>query len=263
MMKESTIVQQIIAVAEGKSDIAICTQQMQAWNQSYIQSALQAVSQNTQEDLGEMLKRCRKMRKTIAGIPKTKNEVFVYECGIFNGTYKILEEINRIYMNQKDYRASLDLLERKHVCDILDYLYKNPNARHNSIAENTDIKPNYLSQLLQLLKKAGFVEREGKHKSTKYYLTRIGRQTYRAYTAERVKTEDYIDIMEGFKEIPYEKDYEKITDKRCFEKERFSESDKNGLKGEERYGYTKWKENFRINSAIAVKRDSMGRIGVG
>lgn len=251
MMEVSTITQQIMAFAEGTADMPACTQQMRDWNQANIQSAMQAVSQSAQEELGEMLKHCRKMRKAIAGMPKTNSEAFVYECGIFNGTYKVLEEMNHIYMDRQEHRSFLNLLERKHVWDILVYLYKNPNARHGSIAGSIDIKPNHLSEILQLLREAGFVEREGKHKCTKYYLTRTGRQTYKIYATQRTKTEDYIDIIGDIREIPDEKVYVKNVDRRYYEKEGFKESGKSDLKGEYRHGDTKWKENFRINSEAA------------
>lgn len=261
MMQESTMIKQIAAYAEGSGDVQVCTQQMQDWNQANIQSAIKAIANNAQEDLGEMLKHCRKMRKAIAGMPKKDGEAFAYECGIFNGTYKFVEEVHRIYLDQQESQNLLDLLGRKHVGDILVYLYKNPNARHNSIAENVDIKPNYLSEILRKLREAGFVEREGTHKSTKYYLTRTGRQTYKIYVTQRTETEDYIDAID-FREILDEKEYVKITEKRIYKKGMYYESEKSNLKGEDRYGDAKWKENIRSDSEAADYWDTVGRIGV-
>lgn len=263
MIQESTMVKRITAFAEGTTDVSVYTQQMQNWNQANIQSVMQAIAQNAQENLGEMLKHYRKIRKAIAGMEKTSDGAFLYECGIFNGTYKIAEEIHRIYLDQQDSRNALNLLGRKHVGDILVYLYKNPNARHNSIAEHVDVKPNHLSEILRFLREAGFVEREGTHKNTKYYLTRTGRQTYKIYFMQRARTEDYIDIIGDFREIPDEKEYVRIVDRRFYEKEKFRESGKSNLKGEDRYGDAKWKENNRIDSEIANQWDAMGRPGVG
>ncbi|MCM1541286.1 MAG: Rrf2 family transcriptional regulator [Blautia sp.] len=262
-MKELTMVQQIITYAEGKTDVEVCTRQIQEWNQDNIQSAMQAVSQNAFDDLAEILKHGRKMRKAIVGLPKSDTELFMYECGISNGVQKVLEEIHRLYMDQQDNRDFLNLLERKHVWDILVYLYQNPNARHNIIAENVNIKPNHLSEILLLLREAGFVEREGNHKSTKYYLTRIGRQTYKIYATQKAGSDDYMDIIGDIREIPDEKEYIQIVDKRYYEKERFTETCRRTLKGEDRYGDAKWKEHFRIDSEAANRWNAVAGIGIG
>lgn len=243
MKRETVLVQQIEAVSRGNFDVVVCTQEMQALNQAYIQSAMQAVYQNAQEDLGEILKGHRRLRKAIAGLQRTEQEVFAYECGIFNGAYKILQEMDRIYMEQEECRNSLELLERKYVRDIMDYLSGNPFARHGSIAEKIKVSPSYLSEILKLLVQAGFVERDGKNKSTRYYLTKAGRQHCRTHAVRNTKTEYYIDIT----------DFKEIQDKENFLKCRSGEYDKSNLKMEDRYGNAKRKENFR-NIAEAVGR---------
>lgn len=102
MRKELLLAQRLKAISDENFDVGACTQEIRLLNQAYMQDAIQAVYQNKLEDLGGMLKSYRKMRKVIAGLPNLENEVFFYECGIFNGAYKVLEELNTIFMEQAD-----------------------------------------------------------------------------------------------------------------------------------------------------------------
>lgn len=241
MKKENELRQELREMSKPSFDLIACAQEMQMFSQAYIQGGVQAFSQNAYEDLDEMLRSYRKLRKEIAGISKTMKESVIYECGIFIGAYKMFEEINRINTRLEEQCDAQKLLERKHVPDILKYLYENPDARQIIIAEKIYISPNYLSEILNLLMQAGYVERYGKNKNTRYRLSKTGRLIYKKRFVQEEKQEAYIDT-----------DYKEIISKEHFIRERIEEDKKNNLRKEE--DYEKWKENFRTYTGFAIYR---------
>lgn len=82
--------------------------------------------------------------------------------------------MKEIKEKKEEHRKKEDILGRKHVKNILAYLYENPYARQGQTAEAVGIKPNQLSELLNYLMDADYVNRYGKNKSTQYVLTREG-----------------------------------------------------------------------------------------
>ncbi|RKI39069.1 ArsR family transcriptional regulator [bacterium D16-51] len=239
MTKELSLAQELKKFSEENFDVGTYTQEVHMLNQVYIQDAVQAVYQDNLEELSDMMKSYRKMRKVIAGLPNLENEKFFYECGIFNGAYKILEELNGIYKEQEDCQKLSGLLERKHVQDILLFLYKNPNARQGKIAKDINISPSYLSEILNLLMKTGYVQRYGKNKGTRYCLTKAGRVYSRAADISKKTVNNYIDV-----------DYKECETKEKFLMERINNNNKDNLKKEDEYA--KWKQNFRFDSKIMV-----------
>ncbi len=233
--------QELREMSKPSFDMIACAQEMQMFSQAYIQGGVQAFSQNAYEDLNEMLKSYRRLRKEIAGISKTMQENVIYECGIFIGAYKIFEEINRINARLEEQYDAQKLLDRKHVPAILKYLYENPDARQSVIAEKIDISPSYLSEILNLLMQAGYVTRYGKSKNTRYRLAKTGRIIYKKRFMQKEKQEAYIDT-----------DYKEIISKEHFIRERIKEDKKNNYRKEE--DYEKWKEDFRTNTGFAIYR---------
>ena len=233
--------QELREMSKPSFDMIACAQEMQMFSQAYIQGGVQAFSQNAYEDLNEMVKSYRRLRKEIAGISKTMQENVIYECGIFIGAYKIFEEINRINARLEEHYDAQKLLDRKHVPAILKYLYENPDARQSVIAEKIDISPSYLSEILNLLMQAGYVTRYGKSKNTRYRLAKTGRIIYKKRFMQKEKQEAYIDT-----------DYKEIISKEHFIRERIKEDKKNNYRKEE--DYEKWKEDFRTNTGFAIYR---------
>ena len=241
MKKENELRQELREMSKPSFDMIACAQEMQMFSQAYIQGGVQAFSQNAYEDLNEMVKSYRRLRKEIAGISKTMQENVIYECGIFIGAYKIFEEINRINARLEEHYDAQKLLDRKHVPAILMYLYENPDARQSVIAEKIDISPSYLSEILNLLMQAGYVTRYGKSKNTRYRLAKTGRIIYKKRFMQKEKQEAYIDT-----------DYKEIISKEHFIRERIKEDKKNNYRKEE--DYEKWKEDFRTNTGFAIYR---------
>lgn len=239
MKKENELCQELRGMSESTLDLTTCVREMQMFSQAYIQGGVQAFSQNAYEDMNEMLKSYRRLRKEIAGLSKTMQESVIYECGIFIGAYKIFEEINRINAKLEEQHNMQKVLERKHVLDIVKYLYENPDARQRSIAETIYISPSYLSEILNLLMQAGYVVRYGKNKNTRYCLTKTGRLIYKNRFMQKERQSAYIDT-----------DYKEIISKDHFIRERIEEDKKDDVRKEE--SYEKWKEDFRTYNGFTI-----------
>ncbi|MEZ3505709.1 MAG: MarR family transcriptional regulator [Lachnospiraceae bacterium] len=241
MTKEQKMRQMLQEVSRGSLNLKTGAQEMQIFSQAYIQGGVQALSQNTQEELDKLLKNYRKLRRDIAGLAKSDKETIIYGCGIFIGAFKILEEIGRINRKQTERSDRQNLLGRKHVSAILVYLYQNPDARQNKIAESIQVSPSYLSEILNLLMQGDYVMRYGRNKNTRYCLTRAGRAAYKSRFAKKEEEGVYIDT-----------DYREILQKDHFIRERTEVYHKSFLKKEDIY--EKYKENRGSFTDIAVYR---------
>lgn len=234
-MHDVAIADQIKAAAGDLSKFAtVYAEQLQSLNQSYIQSSVQAIRQEDHEELGNILKNYRRLRKVIASLSKAETENFFYQAGTFIGAYRVFLDFQEISMTQAYHQEQKSLLDGKHVKDILLYLYQNPYARHKNIAAENNIQPNYLSEILNKLLQAGYVERYGKNKATQYNLTGLGRQICRTNYALK-RTESVI----------VETEYRELQDKERFLQIRASKAVKGVLKKED--GYAKRKRNYETN----------------
>lgn len=235
MNAEITLAQRLQAISGEPVEIESCVQEIQDMNQSYIHDAVRVIEKNEQENLGDLLKSHRKLRKTMAGLARTQQESLFYECGIFIGAYKLLEEIHGVYLLQEEQQKSKRLLERRYVREILDYLYQNPDARQGKIAEDVKIRPNYLSEILNLLLTAGYVQRYGKNKATRYRLTKAGRSNCSQHKAHMEEVQEYV-----------EAEYRDVFEKEQFLEERAGECVRMGFK--EEAVYEKYRVDFQINT---------------
>lgn len=250
-MTPEVFTQQLKTINGKAYDAVIYTQEMQNLQQAYIQSGIQAVYQDAPDHLHEILKSHRKLRKAIAGLKKSETEAFLYECGIFNGAYKIFEELRQLYLEQEKKRDLQQLLDRKHVYEILDYLFQNPNARQGKIAEDVGIAPNYLSEILKSLLSADYIQRYGQHKGTRYCLTKAGRQVYRTHTLQKKKNNNTPIWINDF--IIDEKEFEL---KEKFLKEKACETiESSAKKGD---GNAKWGFDFQDTVGIKDHRRELG-----
>ena len=234
-MQESTLTEQIREMTGKLSEYAeICAEKLQLLNQSYIQSAVLAVRMQNHEELESILKNYRRLRKILLSLPKNGNEKVFYEIGTFAGTYRVFLEMCDVTAEQEYDREKRSLLDRRHVRELMIYLYRTPYSRQKNIAEGIDIRPNYLSEILNRLMQAGYVERYGKNKGTQYCLTRSGRQVCRmSFFAGKEK------------EVVIEAEYKEMQDKEKFLKT-WPEKTINEKWGKED-GYAKWKADYRNN----------------
>lgn len=179
-------------------------------NQTYIRSTVQAVEEQDYATVDQIVKECKRAQKQIAHLQKNMNEMLYYELGIFNGFYEIVESLKEIKEKKEEHRKKEDILGRKHIKNILTYLYENPYARQGQTAEAVGIKPNQLSELLNYLMDADYVNRYGKNKSTQYVLTWEGQQLCR----DKIKVRKNETILEYHYEAELkENDYEKWKNK--------------------------------------------------
>ena len=187
MMQDIFLVNQIRAMEGRISEFAAAyTEELRTLNQSYIQASVQAVCQEDTEELEDLLKHYRKLRKVIVSLPKTESEKFFLEAGAFAGAYRVFLDLQDTAMAEALNQEGKILLGRKHVKEHLMYLYQTPYARQKDIAAEIHVQPNYLSEILNRLLEAEYVVRYGKNKTTQYCLTRQGRQICRKhYLPER------------------------------------------------------------------------------
>lgn len=157
----------------------ILEEKLQLINRSYIQSSIQSICQEDYEELNNLLKSHKKLRRILSSMQKNDNENFFYEAGTFIGAYRVFSELSDAATDREYNRENKKLLDCKHIKDLMVYLYRAPYSRQKNIAEGIDARPNYLSEILNKLMQAGYVERYGKNKGTQYCLTKIGRQICR------------------------------------------------------------------------------------
>lgn len=211
--------------------VPACAAEQRTFNQSFFQAAIQAVCQENQEELAYILKNGRKLRKFAVSLPGNEQESFCYEAGMFVGAYKVLADIQDNMVVKGYHQKQKVLLERKHVPELLAYLHQNPNARQKNIASAICVQPNHLSEILNHLMQAGYVERYGQHKGTQYCLTKLGRQAYGEQT-----------VSKPIPGIFVEGEYREIQDKERFLEVRVRKGPKKGARKED--GCAKWKTNF-------------------
>lgn len=245
---EMEYIQALNTVSDEQVSDIVC-RELRELNQACVQSGLQMIRVKDIDEMDRMLKSYRRLRRTMADLPKDNTERVFYECGIFNGVYKVLSGVNTFFSDQKVLRENMqsilernrqNVLDRKHVLDILDYLYKNPNARQGSIAKGVRIAPNHLSQLLNSLLSVGYIERYGKYKDTCYSLTEEGRMDYESRVLLQKRRHGYvIELAE-------------LRDKERFIQRRYKGRNRGILKKED--GYGKGKLPFSNNTKIAGYR---------
>lgn len=234
------LLEQIRGISQSSpTAVRVCVREVQNLNQSYIQGAIQAIFLDGYDELEEILKTYRKFRKAIASLEKTEKENFYYQAGIFNGAYKVFHDVYEFRAIQAEKNGHEELLERKHVRDILTYLYENPYARQKSIADGIEIQRNYLGELLAKLREAGYVERYGKNKNTQYVLTQTGCRILGTGKNSARKQNVYIDA-----------EYEEIMVKEEFLNERLDGCGSGFFEKED--GYAEWEENFRADTEFKV-----------
>lgn len=241
MRQEIVLERQLRNISEDSAEMLQYVQEIRELNQAYIQSAMQVVSRNMQGDLSRILKDYRKLRKAISGMKRSGRGMLDYECGVFAGAYRVLLEMEGLYLIKEEQRNMKKLLERRHVADILRYLYQNPDAKQISIARGVQVRANHLSEILNSLLDAGYVERYGEHKNTRYCLTKSGRQIYTQKITSWRREDDYV-----------EADYREAWDKEELYERKLDEykNEKDNLKQEGRYA--EWEADFRNHTKAAV-----------
>lgn len=127
----------------------------------------------------EIQRRSRnRVKKTLKN--KGNNQsLLVYNLGKYDGVYStMVEMIDRIIDQNQVEELYKQLISKKYLVDIIEYLYKNPLVYHKSICEAVGVKPNYLSELMMGLTKNGLINKYSFSKYTNYSLTEKGKLLY-------------------------------------------------------------------------------------
>lgn len=112
-----------------------------------------------------------KMKRNVNG----KREEFVYLMGVFSGIFK---EINLLLAPLERKNTFLEIMtclyQKKHIPEILKFLYDNPDARHKDIASAINVNTNQASELLNELVQARCIINTKIGKTSIYALTMDG-----------------------------------------------------------------------------------------
>lgn len=93
---------------KGEFDTAECISKMKKLNCEFFEKAIEIMNTGKYENLGELLKEYAKLHRTIAKLEKRGNE-FAYECGIFNGSLNLTEEMNVVKKRKNKFENDEDL----------------------------------------------------------------------------------------------------------------------------------------------------------
>lgn len=97
------------------------------------------------------------------------------QIGILIGIYKVINLLSNTLSHDKDFNIKMTALYKKSkVKEILNYLEKHPSAQHKVIAQEAEVKPNYLSQIMRELEDTGCVLRYAVGKRSFYELSLDG-----------------------------------------------------------------------------------------
>lgn len=245
--EEREVLELVKKAQTGSLEILIkSAETLQELSRSMLKDTVQAFTLDLSQELFQIKKENTQIQRTLASLPKTELESFYYASGVFTGAYGTVVELYEHAVAHEAWRGRLNLLKKKHIKDILVYLYHNPYARQKHIAESVKIQPNYLSELLHLLLDAELVERTGKNKSTQYYLLRSGRQMVREQILPNEAEKLIIDV--DYKEFEKKEQFLEGKVKEAKETAKLAE------KGETLYGTTKWKFNSGFGFKTALHR---------
>lgn len=105
--------------------------------------------------------------------------LLAYNLGKYDGVYSTMAEVieKTVSQNQID-EIYNHIKTKKHLINIILYVYENPLVNHKKICDAIGVKPNYLSELMISLNKYGLINKYSFSKYTNYSLTEKGKKVY-------------------------------------------------------------------------------------
>lgn len=160
-----------------------------------------AILHDKQDDLISALNMARRIQYNIKKNVSGDREEFVYLMGVFSGIFK---EVNLLLLPLERKNTFLEIMtclyQKKHIPEILKFLYANPDARHKDIASAINVNTNQASELLNELVQARCITNTKIGKSSLYALTTDGVRFLKRQL-ERSQTEPlYQDIEDKVQE---------------------------------------------------------------
>lgn len=127
----------------------------------------------------EIQRRSRnKVKKTLRN-KNNQSLLMIYNLGKYDGVYSTMAEMieKTVSQNQLD-EIYNQLIAKKHLINIIIYVYENPLVHHKNICDAIGVKANYLSELMTTLNKYGLINKYSFSKYTNYSLTEKGKKIY-------------------------------------------------------------------------------------
>lgn len=173
---DAKLLEKIGALLSGEGEKALVEMLDSSYRQ-YIHEYVRAYNSRNKENLDELQVFGNKLDRLVRKKVKDSPDIAIYKLGQFTGVVEVMAYAETDRRGEEDVRKKLKgLLQLKHTRDIIYYLYRNPGSRHKQIAEEIDVKPNFLSELMRKLEEAGCVVRYAEGKYSYYELSIDGRK---------------------------------------------------------------------------------------
>lgn len=134
-----------------------------------------------------------------------------YYMGMFSGIYNEMKLLVPECMNKDNFESMMDdLYARRHVSDILQFIFSNPNSQHKDIMKAVHISSSYVSELLRELVEIRCLKKTGSGKFRFYELTMDGKRYVlkRKNADKKNVNHDFVKDLEDY----HLKDYTSLSD---------------------------------------------------
>lgn len=141
------------------------------------------------ENAFQLSRRVNIFAKKIKKIAMRHQDHYLYMMGFFNGTYSAFRNtLSHQNENAVFTVAMSQLIVRKHVKEILEYLYDNENTQNKRLCSVLNLRPNLLCKKLDPLIRAGCVVRYSAGKYAFYSLSDQGKRYVKNILGYKKKT---------------------------------------------------------------------------
>lgn len=141
------------------------------------------------ENAFQLSRRVNIFAKKIKKIAMQHQDHYLYMMGFFNGTYSAFRNtLSHQNENAVFTVAMSQLIVRKHVKEILEYLYDNENTQNKRLCSVLNLRPNLLCKKLDPLIRAGCVVRYSAGKYAFYSLSDQGKRYVKNILGYKKKT---------------------------------------------------------------------------
>lgn len=150
------------------------------------------------EEFTKYLNLARRIERTMEKELSSDQERRFFSMGEFCGIYRFVKQLLEPLEEKVDFEKKMNyLFKKKHIPDILNYIYANSEAQHKELVSIACVGANYTSELLNELIDAECIKKTQIGKYTFYELTMNGRR----FVKKQIKSEKentYRDYYEDY-----------------------------------------------------------------
>ena len=192
-------------VREGDSATAVVKQE---WAERYqvvcgelMQEYFECVRSEDYESAYVLNRQIYSLAKRTKHEAQRKEDAYLYAMGVFNGVYAACKKMTELKSEEQIFYIRMSkIVERKHMKDILKYVYRNERVRNGQICAALQIQSNLLSKALHPLLDVDCLIRFGTGKNTFYSLSLFGKNYVRkvlGYTANDI-VEERVPVLASY-----------------------------------------------------------------